>query len=93
MSSFGGSLRTHAISGGSTPKYCGFYVTLWDKLFGSEDKENLQKFLQGLETRTEEEFAKTDLPDYGVMGNLGYWMQAIPPLIREDVGLTSKKAA
>merc|ERR1712070_592413 len=33
----------HAISGGSTPKYCGFYVTLWDKLFGSEDKENLHK--------------------------------------------------
>ena len=83
----------HAISGGSTPKYCGFYVTLWDKLFGSEDKENLQKFLHGLETRTVEEFAKTNLPDYGVMGNLGYWMQAIPPLIREDVGLTSKKAA
>ena len=68
-------------------------MTLWDELFGSEDKENLQKFLHGLETRTEEEFAKTNLPDYGVMGNLGYWMQAIPPLIREDAGLTNKKAA
>lgn len=67
----------HAISGGSTPKYCGFYVTIWDKLFGSEDKENLQKYLKGLETRTAEDFAKISVPNYKVMGSLSFWVKAI----------------
>jgi sterol desaturase/sphingolipid hydroxylase (fatty acid hydroxylase superfamily) len=67
----------HAISGGSTPKYCGFYVTIWDKLFGSEDKENLNKYLKGLETRTPEDFAEVQIPNYEVMGSLSFWMKAI----------------
>ena len=66
----------HAISGGSTPKYCGFYVTVWDKLFGSEDKNNLQKTLKKLETRTEAEFKKLDLPNYGALGTWSHWLNA-----------------
>ena len=67
----------HAISGGSTPKYCGFYVTIWDKLFGSEDKENLNKYLKGLGSRTPEDFAEVKIPNYEVMGSLSFWMKAI----------------
>jgi sterol desaturase/sphingolipid hydroxylase (fatty acid hydroxylase superfamily) len=67
----------HAISGGSSPKYCGFYVTLWDKLFGSEDKQNLEKFMKGLETRTKEEYAKVEIPNYEILGSASYWMKAM----------------
>ena len=67
----------HAISGGSTPKYCGFYITLWDKLFGSEDKESLEKFMKGLETRTEAEFKTIELPQYGQLGNISHWVSTI----------------
>lgn len=75
----------HAISGGSTPKYCGFYVTTWDKLFGSEDKENLKKYMKDLETRTVEEFAKIHVPKYEVMGSVSFWMKAIQD--SSDVGI------
>ena len=63
----------HAISGGSTPKYCGFYVTLWDKLFGSEDKDNLAKMLTGIGSRTEAEFKKIELPEYSALGTIDHW--------------------
>jgi sterol desaturase/sphingolipid hydroxylase (fatty acid hydroxylase superfamily) len=78
----------HAISGGSTPKYCGFYVTVWDKLFGSEDKEGLAKFLQGLEGRTEAEFKTIELPQYEQLGSVGHWVEAI-----KSGGLKQTKAA
>jgi len=64
----------HAISGGSTPKYCGFYVTIWDKLFGTEDKESLKGFLTGLESRTLKEFNTIALPDYYELAKTSHWV-------------------
>ena len=67
----------HAISGGSTPKYCGFYVTVWDKVFGSEDKEGLQRFMKALDTRTEAEFEAIEIPKYEQLASVSHWSQAL----------------
>ena len=80
----------HAISGGSTPKYCGFYVTIWDKIFGTEDKKSLKGFLQGLETRTQKEFDTIVLPKYSELASVDHWVGHFRAL-KEEEGKENQK--
>ena len=78
----------HAISGRSSPVYCGFYVTCWDKLFRTENKAALQRYLDDIYThdkrgavtgfvRTQRDFdilkAQGKIPDYSTLGTLAHW--------------------
>lgn len=70
----------HAISGRSSPVYCGFYIKVWDWLLNTHDEVRIEELLADLgpEKRSRKEFeaeVKHKIPDYGQLATFSFWCE------------------
>jgi len=68
----------HARSSFKSPYHCGFFLKIWDQLFGCcypSDKQCVcAECARARGERTEEEFSQVKVPDYSILLNPGFWM-------------------
>jgi Delta7-sterol 5-desaturase len=65
----------HAISAMGRPIYTGFFVKIWDHIFGSTNP-NACSCVECRPRRTEKEWEKTLKPDYSVLLSPSWWMSS-----------------
>jgi len=67
----------HARSSMNTPYHCGFFLTVWDRLLNTcypADKECFcAECARKAGQRTQEEFQKVAVPDYGILLEASFW--------------------
>ena len=65
----------HARSGARNPMYTGFFFKLWDQLVGTVAKGDCvcSRCEVAAGRRTEKEWAKVRVPDYGVLLQASFW--------------------
>lgn len=67
------------MSGKNTPYYTGFYIKLWDNLFGSVYTKECKcaKCCREKGLRSKELWEKLPKPDYSSLLTFGFWKEAI----------------
>jgi len=67
----------HARSSMNTPYHCGFFLTVWDRLFGTMYPKEKECFCAECARkngeRTIEAFKKVEIPDYSILLNSSFW--------------------
>jgi len=68
----------HARSSMNTPYHCGFFIKLWDSLFGTIYPESKECFCAECARkkgeRTLDEYSKVEVPDYSILLQPSFWM-------------------